>query len=651
MKTYAKSKTLPLGSIHARGFLKEQLLRSKDGMGGHLPEIEPGMIADPYLRKTVVKQWDGGEISGWGAEISGNYYAGLIQFAYTLDDEELKQKATEWVDVVLKTARADGYLGTYREPDAKIYEDYNAWGNACGMRALLFYYEATGREDVFDAVYRCMLWFAKTWSGDKKTCYAGPLITEPMLYCYERTGDRRLLDFSVDYAEYLCRHTIFANSYLDFADPKLKYNANHTAAYGVAVRLPALLYAATGEKKYLDASANGIEKLLKKAVHLSGAPVSQSEYVAPVSATAEAEYCGFTFFNTTYIHMAAITGRAHYGDLSERVVYNAAQGAKRKDERAIAYLTAPNQITATETSSPCMGDMQLYAPCYPVSCCPANSVAVVPEFIRGMANTDEDGNLYLCTYGPAEIRYGGFEITVDTWYPFRDDIRLIVKNPGKSLYCRLPEWCRDYTVRLDGTPVSPVPDSDGYLRLPDVSQGVVDLHFSATVEVASVDDADAAKKFPLAFLRGALLFSLPIPTKWEPFYPKTETPLTSEWPWYRLLPETPKVDCHDSHERLGYERDLFPWSVAVDETLSPDDVGVEWSEPDGYPWENAPIRLTVPAYRAPLASAPYAKRAFLPYGDRLDVTDPLTLTLSPYGSTNLRITYFSRADLPRKESR
>ena len=58
-----------------------------------------------------------------------------------------------------------------------------------------------------------------------------------------------------------------------------------------------------------------------------------------------------------------------------------------------------------------------------------------------------------------------------------------------------------------------------------------------------------------------------------------------------------------------------------------------------------PIRLSLPAYRAPLASAPYARRAFLPYGDRLDVTEPLTLTLVPYGATNLRITYFSRADL------
>lgn len=650
MKSFSKLTTLPLGSVRARGHLREQLIRSKNGMGGHLPEIEPGMIADPYLRKTIVKQWDGGEISGWGAEISGNYYAGLIQLAFTLDDEDLKKQAENWVNAVLKTQRPDGYLGTYREPDAKIYEDYNAWGNACGMRALLFYYEATGRQDVFDAAYRSMLWFCSAWAGNRKTCYAGALITEPMLYCYRLTEDKRLLDFAIEYADYLCEHTIFSNSYRDFLSPKLKYNANHTAAYAVAVRLPALLYAATGEEKYLQASVMGIQKLLDKGVHLSGAPVSQSEYVAPVSATAEAEFCGFTFINTTYIHMAAITGEAKYGDLSETVVYNAANGAKRKDERAIAYLSAPNQITATEESSPCMGDMQLYSPCYPTSCCAVNSVAIVPELIRGMAATNGEGDLFLTAYGPAEISHAGWHINEETRYPFRDIIKLQVKNPGRSLYCKLPNWCHNYTVQVNGKEQALLPNENGFLVLSDFSEAEILLTFHAQVRVLHVDDTDAAKKYPLAFMRGALLFSLPIETKWEPFYPKTETPLAPEWPWYRLTPIYPRVDHFDSHERLGYERDLFPWSVAVDEDLRPEDLTVELSESSAYPWEDPPIRLRLPAYRAPLASAPYARRAFLPYGDRLEVTEPLTLTLVPYGATNLRITYFSRAELSHPDA-
>lgn len=196
-------------------------------MGGHLPELEPGMIADPFLRKTFVKSWEPEKQAGWGAEISGNYYAGLIQLAYTLDDEELKSKATAWVDAFLKMQQPDGYLGTYTGPDANIYEGYNALGTARGMRALLFYYEATGREDVFNAVYRCMLWFARTWAGDRKTTYAAPVILEPVLYCYHKTGDAALLKFAQEYMEFLCTHTTFDNSY-PWEEPYIRL---HVPAY------------------------------------------------------------------------------------------------------------------------------------------------------------------------------------------------------------------------------------------------------------------------------------------------------------------------------------------------------------------------------------------------------------------------------------
>ena len=39
MTDYSKYHLLPLGSITASGWIKEQLIRSRDGMGGHLDEL------------------------------------------------------------------------------------------------------------------------------------------------------------------------------------------------------------------------------------------------------------------------------------------------------------------------------------------------------------------------------------------------------------------------------------------------------------------------------------------------------------------------------------------------------------------------------------------------------------------------------------
>ena len=119
MKKYQKWERFPLGSIRAEGFLREQLLRGKDGMAGHLYELEPKMIYDPFVHKSYVPAWGDGDQSGWGAEISGNFWTGYIEHAFTLGDDEMIATATDWVNKMLKNQKADGYLGTYFEEDAE----------------------------------------------------------------------------------------------------------------------------------------------------------------------------------------------------------------------------------------------------------------------------------------------------------------------------------------------------------------------------------------------------------------------------------------------------------------------------------------------------------------------------------------------------
>lgn len=152
----ARLKRLPPGAITATGWLREQLIRNKAGMGGCLDALEPRMIATPYTTREPEPGWAEKERAGWGAEISGNYWGGLIGLAFALDDAELKAKAEGWVNAVLANQGDDGYLGAYTEDDNR-FDDFNAAGTNRGMQALLTYYEATGRQEVLEAVQRCML--------------------------------------------------------------------------------------------------------------------------------------------------------------------------------------------------------------------------------------------------------------------------------------------------------------------------------------------------------------------------------------------------------------------------------------------------------------------------------------------------------------
>lgn len=648
MNNYLKYTRFPLGSIKAEGFLKEQMQIGKNGMAGNLYKLEPEMIEAPYLREFDVPAWSKTEATGWGAEISGNYWTGYVQYAFTLGDEEMIQIATDWVDGVIQRQASDGYLGTYPEKSdiADRYEDYNAWGTACGMRALLAFYEATGREDVLKAVHKCMLWFCKEWAGDRKTAYAGPFIIEIMIETYRLTGDEKLVDFCEDYLDYLCRNDIFANSYKTMLSTELRYNSNHTAGFGTAVRLPALVYSATGKKEYLEATEKRIKEVREKCMHLSGGAVSMSEFLGPVSSTAESEYCAFQTFNMSYTHMSCITGEAKYGDYMEEVFYNAAQGARKKDERAIAYLSAPNQVYASMDSSNAMRDDQVYAPCFPVACCPVNSVAIVPEFIRGMILKGENSEVCIMAYGPCTLNCDDISLKVNTMYPFRNKVSVEMDCDKEfALKLRIPVWCEGYEIYLNGK-VLPQEANKGFVTVRNEWKkgDSLELDFKASVKVIKVDDTDGADKHPLAVKYGALLFSYHIPEKWEKTEGRPMTALPEGWSWYNAMPDFTEPDIPDIHERNGMLKYAFSWNIAIDENLSEEDFTVEETEGSGYVWANAPIKLHTHCYKAPDMWAPYQCKTLEPYGKYQRVTQKLPLVLEPYGYTNLRITYFPKAD-------
>ena len=57
------------------------------------------------------------------------------------------------------------------------------------------------------------------------------------------------------------------------------------------------------------------------------------------------------------------------------------------------------------------------------------------------------------------------------------------------------------------------------------------------------------------------------------------------------------------------------------------------------------IKLRTHCYKAPYLCALYPARTFEPHGQYQYVTKKLPLELVPHGCTNLRITYFAKADL------
>lgn len=650
VKTHNKLHKLPLGSITARGWLKDQLERSKHGTGGHLDELEPDMIATPFINYSAFKKLpfeqtpaDPTFAAGWSSEISGCYWTGLVQLAFTLNDPELIAKATRWVDGVLTHQEPDGYLGGY-PPHTDRMQDFNAWSAAWCYRALLSYYEATGMQTVLDAVHRGLLWFCRAWK-DHKTDYVGAIITEPMVIVYSYTGDQQLIDFCADWLNWLEDNSLWQNKVSQYLSDRLPYASMHTVAYGEDLKHPALLYCANGDERLLKASLNAARKALERLVQTTGGASSCQEYLSPKGAACETEYCNFATFSHTYSWLAMITGHASWGDEIERIIFNGAQGARKKDERAIAYMSAPNMVHANSRSSlyGSRPEMDVYSPCFNTACCTVQAVRIFPEFIRGMCLADEDGQLCLFCYGPAAIHAPNMDFEIDTLYPFRDTVHLkITRAENQSLRLRIPCWCNAPTATVGGATYPLMADEDGFALLPVLlnTGDTVTLHLPMEIKMSRVDDSAAASKFPISIERGPLVYALPVQEKWRAIPGAPITPLPEGWSWFVVNPDLSFAN--GAHPYTAYN--TASWSKAIDENVDVSRIRVVEYDTDGYVWENPPVTLQVPMYQAPRAYICVGQHTHESWEVPLQTEGPETMcTMVPHGCTNLRITYLPRA--------
>src|SRR5690606_23015484 len=125
------------------GWLKEQLLKMKDGMTGHLDSLYP-QVRGPR------NGWLGGDGDVW--ERGPYWIDGLLPLAYILGDDSLKAKVQPWVEWVLQSQDSAGYFGPSedREPEEGLQRN-NArdwWPKMVVLKFMKQYYEATNDERV-----------------------------------------------------------------------------------------------------------------------------------------------------------------------------------------------------------------------------------------------------------------------------------------------------------------------------------------------------------------------------------------------------------------------------------------------------------------------------------------------------------------------
>ncbi len=620
---------LPLGTIRPGGWLARQLKTQAQGISGHLDEFWPD-VRD--------SQWFGGHAEAW--ERAPYWLDGLIPLAYVLDEPDLKAKVVRYLDTIICSQHDDGWLGPrtmIAAAGAHAETRYDLWGQILATKVLTQYYDATGDDRAVTALERALRAMDRTIDTMPLFNWGQFRWFETLIAIYwlfERTGDRWLLDLAVKLQAqgFGWRAFFEASPGWPAAEPTPHGRWNymsHVVNNAMAVKSPALEWRLSGAEGDRAAADAILSRLMDHHGMVTGI-FTGDECLAGTRPTQGTELCAVVELAYSLEMLVSVFGNPAYADQLERVVFNALPATFSPDMWAHQYDQQANQVLCTSeqriwnTNGP---DSNLFGVEPNYGCCTANLSQGWPKFAANlwMATTGAPG-LAAVAYAPstvtAEVQGLPVTATLDTAYPFRSDLRFTITNAQPvpfSLWLRIPAWAEGATLVLpDGQREAPRPGTFHEVRR--TWKGTESLTLILPMRPSLRRGYNRAA----SLIRGPLVYALKMGEQWNRVH--ADAP-------YRELP-------HADWEVLP----TTPWNYALDVDETTADSAVAFNEhPVGdcpFSPEGAPITATVRGRKLPGWDLDRGSAADAPPSPVTSEEPEETLTLIPYGCTNLRVTEF-----------
>ena len=441
---------LPVNSITPRGWVREMLVRQKDGLCGHLGEISD------WLDKKGNAWLETGGSHGW--EEVPYWLRGYSNLAYILGDKDMLEETKFWVEAIIKSAQPDGYFGPVNENNGRR----ELWANMLALQILQDYYDYSGDKRVLDVMAGYFRWemdypkekfLRDYWENSR----GGDNLLS-VLWLYNRTGEAWLLD--------LCKkiHECTANWMQESGLPNW-HNVNVAECF----REPAEYFLVTRDSAALKATYNNYRLLRRIYGQVPGGMFGSDEncrhgYIDPRQGT---ETCGFAEQMLSDEILMAQTGDTQWMENLEDVAFNSYPAAFTKDMRALRYLTCPNMVQSdSRNHNPGVDNSGPFFSMNPFSsrCCQHNHAMGWPYYAQNLVLASADGGAAFLIYADCQARLkvaGGQEVTLDvsTNYPFSEDIAITVGGLKKNtkaafpVYLRIPSWTEGAHVTVNGQTV------------------------------------------------------------------------------------------------------------------------------------------------------------------------------------------------------
>ena len=395
----------------------------------------------------------GAPLGGWCAKDSqtvfGQWLSGMARMYCATGDAELRDKASYLLAEWGKTIKADG--------DCRMHH-YSYDKTVCGLVDMSLY---ANDRNALPLLERITGWAEKALDHtnmivvpEHNTLYYGRpqewyTLAENQFRAYRLTGDPKFKQFGEIW--------LYHDYWSKFANTASPANAQGVHAYSHVNTFSsaAMAFDVTGDPAYLRIIKNAYDFLQNTQCFATGGYGPNERFMSPDGSLGKSletrsdsfeTMCGSWAGFKLSRYLTQFTGEARYGDWVERLLFNGAGAALplRAGGRNFYY-------SDYRTS----GGMKVdYWDNY--TCCSGTLFQDMADYCNLIYYYD-DSSLYVSQYVPSEVMWsrpaGGVLLTQETGYPETETVSLsfgLKQNARFSLKLRVPAWCKDMSVKING---------------------------------------------------------------------------------------------------------------------------------------------------------------------------------------------------------
>ena len=587
------------------GWLKRQLKIQADGLNGNL---------DKVWRDVRESQWIGGDAEGW--ERVPYWLDGFIPLAYLLQDEDMIQRAQKYMDAILNSQEEDGWICPVSRENRKTYD---SWAVQLISKVLTVYYESTGDERAYNALYRVLKNYYELLSSGEISLFAYGK------YRWFECCIAINLVYNKCHEKWLCDLTkILKEQGADFEKAaELWKHALNKWTYDTHIVNIAMMLKSEAvscdllEEEYTD-MAERFRETLRRYNGTAVEMFTGDECLAGLSPIHGTELCAVVEQMYAYEQLFAYSGDAKWAERLEVLAFNGLPATLSDDMWAHQYDQLSNQIACYRLPgrpiyTTNLGDSNVFGLEPNYGCCTANFGQGWPKLALS-AFMHRDNTIINVLPVPCELDAAQAHIAVSTDYPFKHSVTYeIDAREDFTFQFRIPSFAKN--IRMKGQLYA----GEIYSQHID---GNAHLTLQFTFEVEPHFDKTPGGLF--AARCGSLVYAVPIKYK-KAMREYEENKVERKYPYcdYEYYPESDwnYAYCASKLERVEHDINAIPFSSEHPPvTLRVNAQKIDWGLEDGYEL----VCSKWPQSLTPLAP-------------------PEEIELYPYGCAKLRMT-----ELPMK---